>query len=151
MSDRSWIPVWLWGMAVLAVALLTVAILGRSENPSLRAISVTETMSEEQAREAAEKTLLAWTRERNAGHLDNLEELTCANPPDTWVRRQLGHARSETSVIPWKIGALTGFTRDGSTWTINGLSADYGGMFTLHIEEGRLRVCAMGPVPVPTS
>lgn len=150
-SDRNRIPLWLWGLAAVAVVLVTVAILGRSDGPSLRAITASEAMSDDQARETAEKTLLAWTRERNAGHLDNLRELTCANPPDTWVRRQLDHAKAGTSLQPWTISALTSFTRNGSEWTLNGLNTDYGGMFTLHIEDGRLRVCAMGPVPVPTT
>lgn len=66
MSDRSRIPLWLWG---LAVVLLMVAILGRSDEPTLRPIAASEAMSDDQARAAAEKTLLAWTRERNAGRL----------------------------------------------------------------------------------
>ncbi|MCZ8380343.1 hypothetical protein O6P37_15850 [Mycobacterium sp. CPCC 205372] len=151
MSDRNRIPRWLWAIAAAALILLTIAIVGRSDGPTLQAIAAGEAMSDEQARKAAEKTLLAWTRERNAGHFENLRELTCADPPDTWVSRQLDHARAGTSLEPWNIAALTGFTREGTTWTINGNGVDHGGMFTLRVESGRLRVCAMGPVPVPTS
>lgn len=144
-------PLWLWLITVASVVLLVVAVVGRDDGPTLSAIPADNSMHDDEARTVAEKTVLAWTRERNAGRFENLQELTCPAPQESWVSRQLEHAREGISLEPWNITALTGFSRDGQTWTINGLSPDHGGMFTLRIEDGRLRVCEMGPVPVPTS
>ncbi|MHA3023894.1 hypothetical protein ACXPWS_26935 [Mycobacterium sp. BMJ-28] len=144
-------PLWLWLIAIASVGLLVVAVVGRGDGPTLSAIPADNSMHDDEARTVAEKTVLAWARERNAGRFENLQELTCSDPPQSWVSRQLDHAREGISLEPWKITALTGFSRRGQSWTINGLSPDHGGMFTLHIENGRLRVCEMGPVPVPSS
>lgn len=150
MSDRTRIPLWLWTLAVVAIVLLVVAVVGRYDGPSIRAIPADQSMTDDQAREVAEKTLLVWARERNAGNPVNLREMTCPDPPDSWVSRQLIGIEEGGTPPEWDIVALTGFARAGSTWTLNGLGRDHGGMFTLKIDDGRLRVCATGPVPVPT-
>lgn len=145
------VPLWLWLFVAASVVLLVVAMSGRDDGPTLSAIPADDSMTDDQARTVAETTVLAWLRERNAGDIENLRELTCPDAPQSWVSRQLDHARDGVPLEPWNITALTGFSRGGQSWTINGLSPDHGGMFTLRIDGGRLRVCEMGPVPVATS
>lgn len=149
------LPTWvlvLW--ALVAIIALAVAIAGRSDGTTLRAIAVSPSMSETDAQNAAERTALAWVRERNAGHRANVRELTCSEPPKGWVRDQLTFVTHSDSPPPsanqWKLAALTGFQRAGDEWTINALAPDQGGMLVMRIEDGRLRVCALEPVPVPT-
>lgn len=137
---RGWLP---WVLFVGSLALLAVAVLGRDQGATLRAMDVSESLPDDQAQVVAEKTLLVWLRERNEGHLANLEELTCPDAPDSWVSRQLADLRKVDELEQWNIVAATGFSRQGSTWTINGLGEDRGGMFTLRIDDGRLRVCSM--------
>lgn len=108
-------------------------------------------MTDDQAREVAEKTILVWARERNAGHLANLQEMTCPQAPDSWVSHQLAALERGSDLPQWNIVAATGFIRSGSEWTITGLGRDQGGMFTLRIDDGRLRVWSMGPLPVPSA
>ncbi|OLP01603.1 hypothetical protein BVU76_14125 [Mycolicibacterium porcinum] len=130
--------------------LAVIAAAGYDHGPTIRAIPASEAMSDDQAREVAEKTALVWARERNAGHVANLRELTCPDPPDTWVSHQLRRAEAGADMPQWDVVALTGFTRGPSGWTINALGKDNGGMFTFDIgEDGRLRACAWGSVPVP--
>lgn len=142
---------WLWAAAAASVVILVVAVVGRDQGATLRAIPASESMTDDQARAVAEKTILVWARERNAGHLANLQEMTCPHAPDSWVSRQLVGLERATVLPQWNIVAATGFSRSGSGWTISGLGRDQGGMFTLRIDDGRLRVCSMGPLPVPSA
>jgi hypothetical protein len=140
---------WLWVLAVISAAALAVAMVGRTDGVTLQAIPANESMPDDQAREVAEKTLLVWARERNEGHLANLQELTCPDAPNNTVRNQLSDLRKVDRLQQWNIVATTRFNRQGSTWTIVALGRDKGGLFTLRIDDGRLRVCSWDSVPLP--
>ncbi|WP_131811557.1 hypothetical protein [Mycolicibacterium peregrinum] len=109
-------------------------------------------MTDIEAHDVAEKTLLAWARERNAGNAENLNELTSPDTPSGWVSDQLSAVEQGDKPPQWDIVATSGFTRNGTVWTMNGFGTTDGAMFTFRIgDDGRLRIYSRTPVPLPTS
>lgn len=143
------VPPWLCLVAAAAVALLAVAVVGRDGGATLHAIPASESMTDDEAHAVAEKTILAWTRERNAGNAANLDALTCPDAPESWVSRQLAAVAEGKPSTSFDIVATAVFARHGSTWTMNAMSLDRGGMFTMRIVDGELRVCELSAAPVP--
>ncbi|PQM49649.1 hypothetical protein C1Y40_00115 [Mycobacterium talmoniae] len=131
--------------------MLTVAIVGRDrgDGPTLRAMTASESMSNGQARAVAESTVLAWTRERDAGHLANLKALTWPDVPGQ-VGKDIRALEDHGQLDPDRVVAFGGFIRERSLWGLNTHFADNRGMlFLLEIREGELRVAGIGSAPVP--
>ncbi|MFA4080848.1 hypothetical protein ONA92_03960 [Mycobacteroides salmoniphilum] len=141
---RGWAGVWLWAVAVIAAAVvLAVAISGRDRGtgPTLRPMSASESMSDEQARTVAESTVLVWVREYKAGHLANLKALT--NPENVDRIMQVMAGRDE-------VVAFGGFARRGPLWSLNThLEGGVAGVFILQMKDGELRVDRLVSAPIP--
>ncbi|OBK12695.1 hypothetical protein [Mycobacterium asiaticum] len=151
-ASRSRITLWLWGLAALAsIAVLIVAVLGadRSEGPTLRPAAVTDSMTDAQAREAADTTVRAWVRERNAGHLANLEALTCPDSEGT-VTDELNAVRRHERMPAMQVVSTGAFGRQGSLWALSThFSNDKSVQFVLGVRRGELLVCRIAAAPVP--
>lgn len=147
---RGGIAVWLWGLAaVLAVAVLVVAIVGRDRGggPTLRAMAASESMAEEQARAVADTTVRVWMRERNEQHLDNLEALSCPDR-DGLLAKEVDAVKNGEMTIAYGFTATARFLRHGPAWTLDVFfTPNKGAMFTLRIMDGELRVCRIEKLP----
>ncbi|TEA06100.1 hypothetical protein [Mycobacteroides salmoniphilum] len=141
---RRWTEIWLWVVAVfVAAAVLAVAVSGRDRGtgPTLRPMSVSESMSDEQARAVAESTVLVWVRELRAGHLANLRALT--NPENADDIMQVMEGRDE-------VVAFGGFARRGPIWSLNThLKGGAAGVFILQVKDGELRVDRLASAAIP--
>ncbi|WP_078284484.1 hypothetical protein [Mycobacteroides chelonae] len=136
--------VWLWVVALIAAAaVLAVAISGRDQGagPTLRPMSASESMLDEQARAIAESTVLVWVREQKAGHLANLRALT--NPENADHIMQVMDGRDE-------VVAFGEFVRRGRLWSLNThLKGGAAGVFVLEVKDGELRVDRLVSAPIP--
>lgn len=150
---RPRIALLLWGLAAaVSIAVLVVAIIGRDrgDGPSLRAMAANESMSDEQARTVADNTVRVWVRERNAGHLANLEALSCpANMRHGTLAGEIDDLKKRLPVKPMQIIAVGALVRNGSVWTLNTHFVGPSVMFTLRVFDGELRVCDIDAAPVP--
>ncbi|TDZ78087.1 hypothetical protein DE4585_03923 [Mycobacteroides salmoniphilum] len=143
---------WVWLLAAAAsVTLLVTSLMlwGIGERPTLRAMAASEAMTDEQARVVAENTVRVWFRERNAGHLANLQALSCPDVHDGPVAREIEHLRNHDPLELMQVVAVTGFTRKDPIWTVNVIRQKAGSMFELRIDGGELRVCQVDSAPVP--
>lgn len=142
------IPLWLWFIAAMAsVTALAVAIVGRDDGATLRAIAVSDAMSDDDARAAAESTAQAWVREYSEGRMPNLEALACPRPRTPSLTQELAAAeRGDNQRIPRFVDFGT-FTRNGSEWTLIALWPQNGVLLTFRVHDGELRLCDHGPPP----
>ncbi|WP_158022889.1 hypothetical protein [Mycobacteroides abscessus] len=147
------VMVWLWALAVVAAAaLLAVAVIGRDrgDGPTVRPLTASESMSDEQARAAAVSTVLAWIRERDAGHLANVKALSWLDVPGGAVALDVQALQDHRPLDPHRVIAFGRFEREGPLWSIYTHFADNGGVvFLLKVREGELRVDGIGRAPVP--
>ncbi|WP_156746179.1 hypothetical protein [Mycobacterium sp. 1423905.2] len=138
--------------ACLSIAALVVAVLGRDrgDGPSFRPMAVTDSMTDAQAYEAANTTVRAWVRERNARHLANLEALTCPDNVGT-VTAEVNAVKNHEPVGKDMHVVSTGaFDRHDSLWTLNThFINDVGVQFVLGVRHGELLVCRIAAAPVP--
>ena len=99
----------------------------------------------------ADNSVRVWVRERNAGHLANLQALTCLEGAAGTVAEEVKALKNHEPVkVPINIVSTGGFARHGSAWTLNthfasGVSFE----FVLVVERGELRVCRIAAAPVP--
>lgn len=146
------VALWLSALAVVvAAAVLVVAVLGRDrgDGPTVRPLTASESMSDEQARAVAVSTVLAWTRERDAGHLANLQALTSPNIPGM-VAKDIQALQDHRPLAPDQVSAFGRFQREGPLWGIYTHFANNRGMvFLLEIRAGELRVAGIASAPVP--
>lgn len=149
---RGRMAVWLSAAAVVAAAaVLAVAVVGREhgDGPTMRPMTARESMSDEQARAAAVSTVLAWTRERDAGHLENVQALTWPNVSGV-VATDMQGLHDRRQLTPDRVIAFGRFQREGPLWGINTHFAnDRGMVFLLQIRDGELRVAGIAAAPVP--
>lgn len=149
-ADRA--RIWWWsGAAALAIIALVVAILGRDHGggATLRAMTASQSMPEDQARRVADNTARVWMRERNMQHLENLENLSCPDTHDGVLARELSLVREHKTTRAHQVTATSHFTRHGATWTLYVHDPDNGSMFTMRILNGELRVCQIEAAPIP--
>lgn len=146
------ISLWLWGIAaLLSIVVLVVAVVGRDrgDRPTLRPRTVSDSMTTAQAREAADTTVRAWVRERNAGHLANLQALTCPDSEGT-VRAELTLAQNHERRPAMQVVSTGAFGRHDSVWTLSTHFANDKSMqFVMVVRNGELLVCQIASAPVP--
>ncbi|MDP7723521.1 hypothetical protein [Mycobacterium sp. TY814] len=156
-SDRSRhrarIMLWLCSFAAASsIALLVVAVVGRDpgDGPTLRPREVGDSMSQAQAYEAADSTVRAWVRERNARNLANLEALTCLDNEGT-VTAEVDAVRKKKPVgKPMHVVSTGALGRHDSLWTLSThFDNDVSVQFVLGVRGGQLQVCPIASAPVP--
>lgn len=147
------ITLWLWGIAAaVSIGLLVVAIVGRDrgDRPTLRPRAVSDSMSQAEANQAADTTVRAWVRERNARHLVDLEALTCPDNEGTVTAEVNAVRNHEPLDKPMQVVATGAFDRHGSLWTLSTHFAnDVSVQFVLGMRNGELLVCRIAAAPVP--
>lgn len=150
---RSRITLILWVIAAaVSIVVLVVAVVGRDrgDRPTLRAMAVRDSMSEEQAHAVADNTVRVWIRERNAGHVANLEALSC---PSGMRRGTLAaeidglHAGQRD--VPVEINTTGAFGRFGPVWTLSTHFRDAAAVFSFRVLGDELRVCDINAAPIP--
>lgn len=147
------ISLWLWVIAALAsTVVLVIAVVGRDrgDHPTLRPKTVSDSMTEAQAYQAADTTVRAWVRERNARHFANLQELTCPDSEGT-VTTELNDVKTHQPLGKEMHVVATGtFGRHGSLWTLSThFDNDVSVQFVLGVRDGELLVCRIASAPVP--
>lgn len=142
---------WPWALiAILGVTVAAVAWLGRDQGPTLRAMSADVSMSDLQARAVADNTVRVWIRERNAGHLRNVQALTCPEIPSSGLLHdEVERLRQDIDTQRFDVVTTGAFEREGPVWTLNVLGHDTGAHVTMRIIGGELRICDMGVAPIP--
>ena len=153
-ARRGWIQVAVWGIAAAVAAIaLIVAIVARPtvdpDAPTLQPMEASESMTDEQAFAVADNTARVWMRERNEGHLANVEALSCANPGLGVMANEIDKLRRGDFLKAHDITATARLTREGPRWTIDVLRATGGSTFVLEVVDGELLVCRIVPAPVP--
>lgn len=150
---RARIMLCLWCFAaVSSIALLVVAVVGRDhgDGPTLRPRAVSDSMSESQAYEAADSTVRAWVRERNARNLANLEALTCPDNEGTVTAEVSAVRKKEALGKPMHVVSTGALGRHESLWTISThFDNDVSVQFVLGVRGGELQVCRIASAPVP--
>ncbi|AQA02942.1 hypothetical protein BVC93_11425 [Mycobacterium sp. MS1601] len=145
------IRLWPWAIGVVAASLiLTLAVIGGHDGATLKAMSASESMNDEQARATAENTVRVWVRERNALHLANVNALSCADTDNGALYREIEKvaAGQQTGALERIVGTGT-FTRNGSDWRLVTMFGDGAAQFQMRVVDGELRVCQIDSVPVP--
>ena len=108
-------------------------------------------MSDVEAHEAADTTVRAWVRERNARHLANLETLTCPDNEGT-VTAEVKAVRDHAPLgkAPMQVVSTGAFGRHDKVWTLNThFDNDVSVEFVLGVRHGELLVCQIASAPVP--
>ncbi|MFV8320447.1 hypothetical protein [Mycobacterium sp. 23] len=150
---RARITMMLWVFAaVSSFALLMFAVVGRDpgDGPTLRPRAVGDSMTEAQAYEAADSTVRAWVRERNARHLANLEALTCPDSEGTVTSEVDGVRKNEPVGKPMRVVSTGALARHESLWTMSThFDNDVSLQFVLGVRQGELLVCRIASAPVP--
>jgi hypothetical protein len=145
-------PLWVWALAALvSFALLVAAAYWAPKDPkaTLRAMSASESMSDEQARAVADNTVRVWAREYNANHLANVAALSCGGVRVGALDKQLRDLKKGEPIEPLTIAATGGFTRRGPAWDLNTLFVHGGEVFEMQVLGGRLYVCGLDSAPIP--
>lgn len=113
-------------------------------------MAVGNPVSEEQARAIADNTARVWLRERNAGHLANLEALSCPS------EQRRGNVKVEIDALtrgkrdsPVTVLSTGSFARLDSEWRLSTHFLNGGAIFTFKDLAGELRVCDIGPAAIP--
>ncbi|QLL06006.1 hypothetical protein [Mycobacterium vicinigordonae] len=149
---RGRLALWLSVLAVLvSAAVLVVAIGGREPKggPTLRPMGASESMSDEQARVVADSTVRTWIRERNERRLANLKVLSCPDPPGMVGREIEAIKAGRPSEREMRVIATGALNRRGAVWGLNTHLENQSMVFVLRVDDGELRVCAIGSAPVP--
>ena len=110
-------------------------------------------MSEQQAVPVVESTARLWAQEVRAGHLANLEALTCsASRGGTEAGQRL--ARVGVPRTPIEILAFGDLTNEGAAqWSLPVFfywpgASDNGKIFHFAVEDGEMRLCDITAPPV---
>lgn len=140
-------------VAVLSVVLLSGALWWMVRpHATVRPMSVSAAIDDQQARDAAESTVRAWISALNARNVPNLRALSCERPER---KVAIPFSSEEPDPALTDIDAITTglFERDGDLWKLpvfyRAPGAGYGGkVFSLSTANGVLRVCDIS-VPEP--
>lgn len=142
---RCQVSLWLWGLAMIAAAaMLVVAIAGRDDGATLRAMAASEAMSDGQAHAVAENTVRVWVREHDEGHLANLKALSCTGA----FTEEFARIANGTQSIYGRVVATGTLTRAGLIWRLNVFWIDSGSVAVIGIRGGEARVCGFDRAPV---
>lgn len=150
---RSRIALSLWVIAAaVSVAVLVIAVVGRDrgDRPTLRAMAVSDSMSEEQAHAVAANTVRVWIRERNAGHVANLEALSCpAGMRRGTLATEINLLHAGRRGVPMEVNTTGAFGRFGPGWTLSAHFRENAAVFAFRVLDNELRVCDIDAAPIP--